>query len=68
MVAPALGADLRADTSDIHPPQMCAELVVMQGAAAAGLVIAYKRILGREGGGSGSDTPSYFRGFAVVRA
>lgn len=46
MVAPALGADLRADTSDIHPPQMRAELVVMQGLAAAGLVIAYKRILG----------------------
>jgi len=45
MVAPALGADLRADTSDIHPPQMRAELVVMQGSAAAGLVIPYKRIL-----------------------
>src|SRR6516225_292306 len=26
------------------------------------------RIVGRECGGSGSDTPSYFRGFAVVRA
>ena len=25
-------------------------------------------IFGREGGGSGSDTPSYFRVFAVVRA
>jgi len=28
----------------------------------------YVRVFGREGGGSGSDTPSYFRGFAVVRA
>ena len=27
-----------------------------------------EQIIGREGGGSGSDTPSYFRGFAVVRA
>ena len=27
-----------------------------------------EQIVGREGRGSGSDTPSYFRGFAVVRA
>lgn len=29
---------------------------------------AIAQIFGREGGGSGSDTPSYFRVFAVVRA
>jgi hypothetical protein len=32
------------------------------------LATGEKRLFGREGGGSGSDTPSYFRVFAVVRA
>jgi len=67
-LSPAVGARIVAETGG--NPLALAELAreLSPGQLAGSEVLPEPLHIGREGGGSGSDTPSYFRGFAVVRA
>ena len=64
-LAEALGSGVDKPIN-VGPPQVAD--VIAESETDQMTVAVGTEIVGREGGGSGSDTPSYFWGFAVVRA